>query len=148
MPGVREQYENVKSQLDTLRNHREEIESADQEELRRVREEISIVGEGVEMRRAEMQVQQQEAAKLASEEAELRKMVEACRVKIDRAERIKELNRGFEKNEVEGFKGGTSLKPADSRNSGEFEKDDGMGSLQSRRSECADGIPRRCHCIL
>lgn len=104
-PGIRNQYNNVKSQLQTLRNQREEIESADQDELRKVREEISIVSEGLEMRKQEMETQQKEAQELNSEEAELRKQIEECRVKIDRAERVKELNRGFEKNEVEEFKG-------------------------------------------
>jgi hypothetical protein len=104
-PGVREKFDEVKRQLDLLRNHRDEIESADQEELRRVREEISIVGEGVENRRAEMVAKEAEAAELAVQEAELKRAIEECRVKIERAERIKELNRGFEKNEVEGFKG-------------------------------------------
>ena len=90
--------------MDTLRNQREEIESADQEELRRVREEISIVGEGLEARRADMEVKEREAAELDSKESELRKLIMECRVKIDRAERIKEMNRGFEKNEIEGFR--------------------------------------------
>jgi hypothetical protein len=106
-PTVKHQYEEVKRQLDTLRNQKEEIESADQDELRRVREEISIVSEGLEMRRAEMQVREQEAKELLLEEEELKKLIGECRVKIGRAERIKELNRGFEKNEVESFKGMT-----------------------------------------
>jgi hypothetical protein len=105
IPGVREKFEEVKGQLDLLRNHRDEIESADQEELRRVREEISIVGEGVEIRRAEMATNESEAAELAAQEAGLKRAIEECRVKIEKAERVKELNRGFEKNEVEGFKG-------------------------------------------
>ena len=104
-PGIKEMHASVQSQLDTLRNQREEIELADQEELRRVREEISIVSEGLEMRRAEIQVQEHDAMELSSEEAALRKQIEECREKIERAERVKELNRGFEKNEVEEFKG-------------------------------------------
>ena len=104
-PVVKRQYHDVKRQLDTLQNQREEIESADQDELRRVREEISIVSEGLEMRRVEMQVKEQEAKDLLSEEEELKKRIAECRVKIGRAERVKELNRGFEKNEVESFKG-------------------------------------------
>ena len=106
-PIVKRQYEEVKQQLDTLQNQRKEIESADQDELRRVREEISIVSEGIEMRRAEMHVQEREAKELLSEEEELKRLIEECRVKIGRAERVKELNRGFEKNEVESFKGMT-----------------------------------------
>lgn len=104
-PVVRRQWKEVKEQLETLRCQRDEIESADQEELRRVREEISIVNEVLETRRTEIQLQGQEAEKLAFEEMELRRQMEDCRVKIDRAERVKELNRGFDKNEVEGFKG-------------------------------------------
>ena len=114
-PGIKEQHAIVKSQLDTLRNQREEIEMADQEELRRVREEISIVSEGLEMRRVEMEAQENDATQLSAEEAELRKHIEECRIKIDRAERVKELNRGFEKNEVEGFKGKPSANPTDFR---------------------------------
>lgn len=104
-PVVRRQWGEVKDQLETLRCQRDEIESADQEELRRVREEISIVNEVLEARRTAIQLQGQEAEKLAFEEMELRRQMEDCRVKIDRAERVKELNRGFDKNEVEGFKG-------------------------------------------
>jgi len=104
-PGVKKEWETVKRQLDMLRSHREEIQSADQDELRRVREEISIVNEGIETRRAEIATHQSEAEKLAAEEVELRKMIEECRGKIEKAELVKELNRGFEKTEVEGFKG-------------------------------------------
>lgn len=108
-PGIQGQYQTVKRQLETLKNQRQEIESADQEELRSVREEISIVGEGLELRKREIETREREIVELSSEETELRKRIEECRVKIDRAERIKELNRGFEKNEVEEFKGNTSL---------------------------------------
>jgi len=104
-PGIKKQYESVRGQLEMLRHQREEIESADQEELRKVREEISIVGEGLETRKREMEIREKEALELSSEEAELRKLIDECRIKIDRAERVKELNRGFEKNEVEEFKG-------------------------------------------
>ena len=119
-PGIKEQHEEVKKQLEMLRNQREEIESADQEELRLVREEISIVSEGLETRRAEMQIKEREAAELASQEAELRKQIEECGVKITRAERVKEMNRGFEKNEVEGFRGtpSTHFARSDGRNAG------------------------------
>jgi hypothetical protein len=105
VPAVKRQHAQVKSQLDLLRSQREEIESADQEELRRVREEISIVKEGVETRTVEMQVKDAEAIRLASEEAELRKLIDECKTKIQRAERVKEMNRGFEKEEVERFRG-------------------------------------------
>jgi len=115
-PGIKEQHEEVKKQLEMLRNQREEIESADQEELRLVREEISIVSEGLETRRTEMQIKEREAAELASDEAELRKQIEECRVKITRAERVKEMNRGFEKNEVEGFRGIILFATSDGRN--------------------------------
>ncbi len=47
------------------------------------------------MRRAEMQVQEREAKELLLEEEELKKLIEECRVKIGRAERVKELNRGI-----------------------------------------------------
>jgi chromosome segregation ATPase len=104
-PGIRQQHDLVKRQLNTLRAQREEIELADQEELRRVREEISIVNEGIESRQREMEIQARDAQDLSSEEAELRRLLDESKGKIDRAERIKELNRGFEKNEVEGFKG-------------------------------------------
>ena len=104
-PGIKEQHKEIKKQLEMLRNQREEIESADQEELRLIREEISIVSEGLETRRAEMQVKEHEATELASEEAKLRKQIEECQIKITRAERVKEMNRGFEKNEVENFRG-------------------------------------------
>lgn len=104
-PMVQQQHEEVKQQLEVLRNQKDEIESADQDELRKVREGISIVTEGLEGRRIELKAQEKEASELASQEAELLKMIEDCRFKINRAERVKELNRGFEKNEVEGFKG-------------------------------------------
>jgi len=104
-PIVKKQYKEVKQQLEELKNQREEIELADRDELRRVREEISIVGEGLQLRNEEMAVQEQVTKELVSEEMELRKLIQECRGKIDRAERVKELNRGFEKNEVEGFKG-------------------------------------------
>jgi hypothetical protein len=103
-PIVRKQYDEVKQQLGILKSQREEIETADQDELRRVREEISIVAEGLQMRKEEMEIQERVAAELNSELAELQKNIEECRVKISRAERVKELNRGFEKNEVEGLK--------------------------------------------
>jgi len=104
-PVVKKQWDEVKRQLELLRCQRDEIESADQDELRRVREEISIVNEGLQTRRTEIQMQAQQAEELAVQEIELRKQIEESRVKIDRAERVKELNRGFDKNEVEGFKG-------------------------------------------
>ena len=104
-PVVKKQWEEVKMQLELLRCQRDEIESADQDELRRVREEISIVNEGLETRRTEIQIQAQQAEELGVEAVELRKQIEECRVRIERAERLKELNRGFDKNEVEGFKG-------------------------------------------
>lgn len=104
-PVVMAQYQDVKTQLETLRHQKEEIESADQDELRRVREEISIVSDGINVRKVEMEVQQREAAALSSEESELKRTIEECKGKIDHAERVKELNRGFDKNEVESFKG-------------------------------------------
>src|SRR5216117_2779448 len=52
-----------------------------------------------------MEVQQREAAALSSDESELKRMIEECKGKIGRAERVKEMNRGFYKNEVESFKG-------------------------------------------
>jgi len=104
-PVVKKQWEEVKMQLELLRCQRDEIESADQDELHRVREEISIVNEGLETRRTEIQIQCQQAEELVAEEVELRKQIEECRVRIERAERLKELNRGFDKNEVEGLKG-------------------------------------------
>ena len=52
-----------------------------------------------------MGVQEQLGAQLVAEEHELKRRIEECRGRIARAERVKEMNRGFEKNEVEGFKG-------------------------------------------
>ena len=134
-PVVRSQWEQVKGQLDMLRSQRDEIESADQEELRRVREEISIVNEVLQTRRHEIQLAGEEAEKLVLEESELRRQMEECRAKIDRAERVKELNRGFDRNEVEGLKGSFSHPfflgfVLIGRNVGEFAKCFGMGGGQ------------------
>jgi len=52
-----------------------------------------------------MGVQEQQSAQLVAEEDELKRRIEECRRRIARAERVKEMHRGFEKNEVEGFKG-------------------------------------------
>jgi chromosome segregation ATPase len=108
-PVVMKASEETKRRLETLRAQREEIENADQEELRRVREELSIVAEGIETRQGEMQVQEQQGSQLAEEEVDLRRRIEECRGRIAKAERVKEVNRGFEKNEVEGFKSTKSL---------------------------------------
>ena len=101
---VRKKYAEVKAQLELLRSQREEIESADQDELSRVREEISIVNEGVETRKLEMEAKEKESKELASEEEQVRQLIEKCRGKIEQAERIKEMNRGFEKEEIQSLK--------------------------------------------
>ena len=103
--GVRERWESVRGELQVLKCRREEIELADQFELQKVREEISVVSEGINTRKAELERQKQSAVTLAEEEKEVRRRIEECKERILKAEKVKEMNRGFEKGEVDLFKG-------------------------------------------
>jgi hypothetical protein len=57
------------------------------------------------MRHAEMETQRHEMEKLAGEEVEPLRLIEEFRAKIDQAEQVKELNREFEKTQVQDFEG-------------------------------------------
>jgi hypothetical protein len=102
---VVKKWTSVKGELDVLKSRVEEIKLADQDELHRVREEISIVTEGLDLRRQELATQTSRTEELGQEELEVRKRIEVCRERVLRAERVKELNRGFERTEVLGMRG-------------------------------------------